>query len=133
MIACFAFLFCAIVPENVIQHSCAVIELNHVCSAQQKQDGTWHITRHLSQLIFWELRPDGKFHVQDWRLLADCKRPTFDHKRRQWVCRWLDRGLWGREVVAPAYHESFSIDDPELEDRKEWPINRRTTFGRGSR
>ena len=129
----FAFLFCAIVPDYLKTHSVDVVEVNHVCAVSVNDDGTRQIKRHLSQVIFWELAATGEFRVADWRMLKDCRRPQYDHDRRVWVTRWLDRGLFGREVVALSYLETFTLHDPEVEDRKNWQMKDRRTFGKGPR
>ena len=129
----FAFLFCAIVPDYLKTHTVDVVEVNHVCAVSVNDDGTHQITRHISQVIFWELASTGEFRVVDWRMLKDCNKPQYDHARRVWVTRWLDRGLFGREVIALSQLEPFTLHDPEVEDRKLWRMVQRRTFGKGQR
>ena len=129
----FAFLFCAVWPDLIKTHTVDVVEVNHVCAVTVNDDGTRHVTRHLSQVIFWELASTGEFRVVDWRMLKDCQRPRYDHSRRVWLVRWLDRGLFAREVVALSQLETFTLHDPEVADRENWQIKDRRTFGKGPR
>ena len=126
-----AFLFCSLVPDYISTDSVDVIELNHVCAVNQNELGGWDITRNISQIIFWELAPSGEYRVRDWRMLKDCKKPTYDHTRGRWRCTWADRGLFLWEVSATSYIETFTLHDREIEDRKEWPLENRITFKRG--
>jgi len=124
-----AFLFCSVVPDLIKTHNVDVIETNHVVSVTRNKDGTWSVSRHISQLIFWELKTDGEFRVRDWRMLKDTARPTFDHNKKMWLCRWFDRGVAVREVLAPAHLETYTIIDPEVADRQDLPVHRRRKFG----
>ena len=130
MFALLAFIFCSNVPELVTEHRVSVIELNHVCSVTDQDDGSRLVTVHLSQLIFWQLAGDGEFHVRDWRYLKDAQMPRYDHAGRMWRVEWIDRTWDLYRITSPSYLETYSLYDPEVEDRKEKPLARRRIFKR---
>ena len=125
-----AFIFCSNVPELVTEHSVSVIELNHVCSVTEQADGGRVVTVHISQLIFWQLASDGHFHVRDWRYLKDAQMPRYDFNSRLWCVQWLDRTWSLYRVTSPAYLETYSLADPEVQDRKLKPVSTRRIFKR---
>jgi len=128
--ALLSLLFCSTVPDSVDDYSVSVIELNHVVSFTEHSDGSTVASVHLSQLIFWQLHADGEFYVRDWRMLKDAKPPRYDHDNRVWRASWLDRSLQAVRVTAPAYLETYSIHDPEVENRALFPMNQRKQFRR---
>ncbi len=99
---------------RVSQTRIDLIELNQV----QDQDGR----PVFDQLILWSTNPDGKLHIRDWRIQKTPEMLTRQADLR--VCQWISRqkGSAGTDemtVAAPAFQETTSIIDPELEDRKE--------------
>lgn len=76
----------------------------------------------LDQLIFWKWRgwPRDKWEVVDWRIYES-------HPRRQggrWVVSWYERGRRIR-VYAPRFSETWTLTDPEIDDRLYWPSAKR--------
>ncbi len=113
-----ALLFCGVVPDYVCRRSTDWMELNHVVSAQQDNAGLWIGKVSLSQVIFWHLDKHGTPYVREWRLLSECSRPAYDHRTQLYRCSWLDRGGRLFEVTSGAYCETWSLTDPEVENRK---------------
>ena len=130
MPALLALIFCSNVPELTVDYRCSIIELSHVCSVTDHDDGTRSVAIHLSQLIFWQLASDGEFYVRDWRYLKDAQRPRYDHASGTWQVSWLDRTWQLVRVTAPSFLETYSIADPEVENRKLLPVNQRRVFKR---
>lgn len=130
MIALFAFMFLSNVPDLGADYRVSVIELNHVCSVTDHDDGSRSVAIHLSQLIFWQLAGDGEFYVRDWRHLKESARPRFDHASGMWQASWVDRSWQAVRVTSPSFLETYSVTDPEIENRKLRPVNRRRVFRR---
>lgn len=89
---------------------CDVVELNSVCDASGCES--------FRQLIWWDLdRWTGRYVVVDWLVVKDeSDRPQWTGGR--WVCtvrprrrRWLVR------VSAPVYRRTWTVHDPEVENR----------------
>jgi len=77
-----------------------VVELNHVHDSDGKL--------YLSQLIFWEYRPEyRRFVVIDWRM-ANGARPN----HRGLI--WIDSGNVLRQVRSVSVVETWTIGDAEL-------------------
>ena len=94
-----------------------LIEVNHFKNSMGKILFT--------QVLFWSTYPDGKLHIRDWRLV---KTSGILPKKNGnvWVSlvkpKRKKKGSKGSEsifVEAPAYRETTTTFDPELEDRLE--------------
>ena len=85
-----------------------LIEVHHFYD----ESGRWVF----DQLLFWSYHADGKLHLRKWRLLKDSSMmPQRGFKK--WVCTWTEHGI-ERRVEAPAFKETTSTSDHELDDRK---------------
>ena len=125
-----ALLLCGVVPDDVWRYKTDCIELNHVVSVRQDNGGEWVASVSLSQVIFWHLGDSGTAYVRDWRTLKDCERPRYDHRQRVYRCTWTDRSRRLVEVTAPSFFESWTLTDPEVENRKIRPIKERWRIDR---
>lgn len=112
-------LLIAIVPhETIASERVDLIEVNHFFDGCGRQA--------FDQAIFWDWCPgDCRFHVRDWRMLkkpSQC--PRFDHGTEDAFMLWQD-GEVLREVRANNYRESWTQHDPELDERRIIPQERR--------
>ncbi len=101
----------SIIPLSPIHDArCSVGERNafHDC------DGNPVFT----QVIFWSE------HVDDWRMVAKCGEPEYDHARREWSHIWVEDGRIMR-VRYPVLKRSTTFHDPEVEDRERLPKDER--------
>lgn len=97
-------------PESV-----DLIELNH------KHDRTGKHT--FSQVIFWERHPgNGKYRVRDWFLVDDRESLSgYPVKRNdRWESWFVKEGKTHR-ITSPIFKESWTMYDPEVEDKRKWP------------
>lgn len=111
----------AIVPcDHFTTDRAAVIECNHFHDPH-----TGRIV--LTQWIFWEenpvAEPDEMYRVLDWRMV---KPGTFHLTRHGNRFRLLLRdGKHWRTIDAPVHRETWTLTDPEVEDRKRWSKDKR--------
>ena len=94
-----------------------VIEVNHVV-----RDGKVTLT----QVIYWRWESDNRLHVVAWRTVPE------DYTVQRVGNRWIDEyqeGTQRMRVYGRGYRFRRSDYDPEMEDRKVWPVERRV-FGR---
>ncbi len=102
-----------IVPQSpLVCDRVDLIELNRVYDDEGRPA--------ITQMIFWDWTPaDGRFHVVAWRLWKQAEmQPTRDWAQGEYVLLWHDGELL-REVRAPAWRESWTQHDPEMEDRRQ--------------
>ena len=94
------------------------IELNHV------YDGDGRLI--LSQLIFWNWNEhSARPHVVAWRLWKPGQpTPLRDWLRGGYVL-WLRDGQTLREIRSPAFRETWTQFDPEIQDRSRLSQDRR--------
>jgi len=151
-ILCLAVLS-AIPREQCCRDVVDVIEVNHVL------DGNGSLV--FDQVIFWRWRPlESHYRVVGWRMLRNVREePPIKQMRAEPKCwkppKWKgghatpirrhDRGGWWlsqwrdekdrvfREVAAPMYRETWTLHDPEVDDRKWLPDNRREGLAKPKR
>ena len=106
--------------DPILYDSVDVIELNH-CYSEEGE-------KRFTQVIFWGLRnsyPGGEYVVVDWRM--DKKQqlyPRKNHKDQYYYLVWLDENYW-RNVKSISFKETWTQYDPEVENRKIHPVDRR--------
>jgi hypothetical protein len=85
------------------------IELNHVQCPQTGRET-------LTQVIYWRWHEcDQTHHVTAWRMVD--RRPSLLRRDgREWVETWED-GPVRREIRAAQFRETWTLHDPEVEDR----------------
>jgi hypothetical protein len=109
----------AIVPrDSIATDTVDVIELNHFFDEEGRPV--------FDQVIFWEWRQEQEaFHVLAWRLWkSPAQTPERDWQRGEFRTLWFDADQL-RDVRATSYRETWTQFDPELEDRQQFPPNRR--------
>jgi len=95
----------------------AAIELNHQYDRQGR-----HI---FDQVIFWDRNPaTGRFVVKAW-IMCEFERYPLKCPDDLYHVRWTAEGV-RRDVCSPLYRESWGQLDPEREDKKTWPEERRS-------
>lgn len=101
---------------TVLVDRVGLIELNHL------YDLRGHYT--FSQLIFWEFDPaTRRKHVRAWTLLEPTpsnKWPIKNIETGVIESTWVD-GRIRRRVHSMSFRESWTQDDPERADKKNWP------------
>ena len=102
----------AAMPAARIEAQCDWIELNRVMRPNGKVS--------LTQAIFWSLEADGDYHCRDW---AICEQPA-SRVEGGWQLL-LYRHQRHYRVIAPVFSESWTSNDPEVDDREVWPENQR--------
>lgn len=99
-------LIAALPPVNTAQvERVDLIEINHVC----RFDG-----KHFHQVILWDWHTDG-YHVLSWR--SCCEDECVSRSGNGWLIPWRH----GRFIEATHRRETWTVRDPEVEDRKRWP------------
>lgn len=91
-----------------------MIETNHVYNA----DGSKRFT----QTIFWDLAKDGRYHVRAYVLNGAVQ--VARHRLGHWSAVWIKDGRL-REVRSLTWHETHTMYDIEIIDRKWVPIEKR--------
>jgi len=103
----------SIETANVRVVSVDLIEINH---AYTVAEDTGLAVPQYDQLIAWEWEvAEARHVVRFWRWLKD----TGYGERKAagyWACRMLEKGGF-REVRAPVCRETWTVGDPEQEDR----------------
>lgn len=109
------------VPRSIVKrYTTDSIELNHFYNNEGKLN--------FSQVIFWEWSEDDQeTHVRHWVLLKGNRRPVIDHARRCVSFTWEEDSHY-KTVRANAFHESWTLWDPELDDRSVWGSVKRKKF-----
>lgn len=103
-------LYPAISPRD-----CARAEISHVV------DGNGQIV--IDQVIWWDwCSTCGRYRCVDWRRLDRCGRPA--RRGSYWWFEWTE-GTRIHQVRTRVLSETWTPYDPELEDRKLHPIDRR--------
>ncbi len=92
------------------------IELNHVMDDGRSVRFTQHI------FWRWEGRPNDKWTCVDWRLAT--KTGHIRRERGKFVLCWREYGRLIR-VESGLYDETWTVNDPEIDDRNDWPECRR--------
>lgn len=99
-------------PETLVDHVDR-IELNHVQSI-------WDGSETLCQVIYWRWSVEDRcYHVAAWRTSTSAT-ARFKRDGREWV-ETREDGLVRREIRSPQFRETWTLHDPELEDRKTYP------------
>lgn len=124
MLAALIAAMLSIVPQDcgVVRDRVYLVEVNHFFDYDARPV--------FSQVIFYEWSPaKGRHQVLAWRLLKQpCQLPQRDYTAGSYIARWND-GETSREVRAATYRETWSQYDPELENRKELPNEKRKGMG----
>ena len=106
--------------DDVIESASDVQHVNHTYD----EDGK-HV---FTQIMYQDWR--GEYLVQDWRMLKHpAQRPVYSHQRKRWEAVWFDGQLL-RKTVSPAFRESWTQHDPEVENRKLHPVECRSKLPR---
>lgn len=94
-----------------------VIEINHAYSGESLT---------FTQVIYWRWEKDNRLHAVAWRRVE----AEYRVNRVQGIYRdeWTRDGV-RYKVRSKGFRERWSDYDPELLDRKEWPVSRRYFFG----
>jgi hypothetical protein len=77
--------------------------------------------------LFWSRYRDGEHHVRAWKLFGPGLKTNIQITRSGnfgCECSWTENGVECR-VRLPAFLESKSADDPELQDREKLPKPKR--------
>lgn len=96
------------------------------CKVDKIELNTTTLNQGLTQLIFWDYNTRHKrWECRDYRVhghsmqIIDCVRR--DVKRKMWVASWYDGGRL-IYVYAPIYKITNTDNDPEVDNRKIWPL-----------
>lgn len=148
MAAAVLLLFTAIPRQQCVRDTVDVIEVNHVV------DG--NCTPVFSQVIFWRWNYwDSRYEVVAWRILKGVREQPKQLKpepecwkgpawigghatplRRYdrggwWLSQWKDeRDRCWREVAAPMHRETWTLRDPEVDNREWLPRDQRRGLSR---
>jgi hypothetical protein len=110
--------------DHVVTDKVDLIELNHF------YDDNGALV--FDQVIFWDWHPfvpgreGGEFVVRAWRL-SKLERPMAtvrDWRRGGYTLIFLDGGVI-RKIRAPSFRETWTQYDPEMQNRKMWPEDKR--------
>lgn len=118
-----SLLFAGIKFDSTVHTHVDLIELNHFYDAKGNPV--------YDQVIFWECAPEtGRFQVRQWTLADDRefpdRRPIKNYATGLYQVDWydVDKGC-RRKITSNLYRESWSQSDPEREDKKFHPEDRR--------
>ncbi|MAT51412.1 MAG: hypothetical protein CMK32_09550 [Porticoccaceae bacterium] len=93
-------------------HRVDLIEINHVCRRDQSQ---------FTQIIIWDWSPTlNQYVVVAWQ--NSPPEPIISRAGGSYQFRWR---LTDQIVRADSYRETWTLNDPELDNRKVWPVERR--------
>lgn len=111
-----AILALVMLPVDIPTDTVDAIEINHFYCGE----GNLVFT----QAIFWEFSDsEPRLRVVAWRLWKDpSKTPT--RRGKEWELVWAD-GETLRRVEARLFRESWTMHDPEMSNRSEWPTHKR--------
>ncbi len=109
-------------PEPlVVCDTVDVIELNHLYDGEGREI--------LHQWVFWEWdKHSADYRVVDWRLVKNEREgPKFAPGRAQVVLNLSDvaQGSALRRIEARAFSETWTQTDPERDNQRIWPTDRR--------
>lgn len=112
----------------VVADTVDLIEINHYYDQRGKLV--------LEQVIFWEWSDERcAFSVVAWKLLkSPHQRPRRNYKQGGYTTTWLDRTNRGktlRRVRAKYTRETWTLHDPEVQDREFLPKQLRRGLSRG--
>ena len=106
--------------DPILHDSVDVIEVNHCYSEAGEERFT--------QVIFWRWQnsyPDGRYVVVDWRMIKEKQLlPRRDHRKKCYYLIWWDQNFW-RSVKSISFKETWTQYDPEVDNRKLHPVERR--------
>ena len=107
--------------DPILHDSVDVIEINHCYSDKGE--------KRFTQAIFWRWQnsyPNGRYVVVDWRMLREDKKPypRKDYEKNCYYLTWWDQNFW-RRVKSISFKETWTQHDPEVENRKVHPVERR--------
>lgn len=106
----------AIPADGIVRDEYDLCEINHFWSSDDKP------RKQFTQVIFWEWDCERScWRVGDWRMLADVPW-SLQRSGNDYVFRFLDQRRYIREVRTSHHHESWTQFDPEMDDRKSWPV-----------
>lgn len=124
MLALAAIFLVATSASGVQSRRVEVCELNHVLGS----DGDKIV---MSQIILWRwvgILPSPGYRVAEYDVVTDdyvsAERMSDGHTRVAWR---LANGMV-REVVAVTFHETVTLHDPEVEDRRRFATKRRIPY-----
>lgn len=116
-------------PQDITTDRVDVIEMNDYATKDLETGLPKNV---FFQVIFWEWNHrHSRYQVVAWRLFKD-DMPTPRKIGGKWVMVWLD-GNHFRKVTATSYCKTKTWFDPELEDRKILPKERRRGLRRSIR
>lgn len=104
--------------QPICEH-CDLIELNH----KYAKDGKHTFT----QVIFWERLPqNGKYRVRDWVISDDRESLNAVPVSRNgfYESHFVKNGIY-YHVRSPLFKQSWTMNDPEVEDGKTHPKHMR--------
>lgn len=107
----------AIERQPVVRDEIAIIELNHLHCPMTGREL-------LFQVIYWRWWSDDTHHVAEWRVMATYPNARFVRDGQGWIER-RDEGAFRREVHATSLRETWTLHDPEVEDRTYLPKDQR--------
>lgn len=109
----FAAILLSIIPQDdTVRDEFDLLELNHCfdCSTGVKR---------FTQIIFWEWDQErSRYRVGDWRMAMSSL--TIVKDNGEWVAKWRE-GTMRREVRTTCYKETWTSNDPEVDDWQQWP------------
>jgi len=119
-------LVAALIPEPLQSADVDVLELNHRYTEHSDSRPDKPKARIvLSQWIAWQYYPHAaRHHVRAWKMVRGSESAEYSEPQQRWLLFWCD----GNRIVlvrARTYRETWTRDDPEIEDRKKLCQERR--------
>lgn len=106
-------------PEIILIDRFDIVELNHKLERPGREN--------FQQLIFYKWSDTkNRYKTEAWRMIKDeSLLPQFSHDTKTFVYRCMD-GTDIREVHSKHMIETWTYDDPEVLDRKDFPVEFRS-------